>query len=79
MRIIIILLLILSAIFLLGIDGCNELDQSGVKVTLKQIIPLSATTRIEITKTINMSELMQYTSSQDYLIEDSNFYVPIEI
>ncbi|MCK5590742.1 MAG: hypothetical protein KAI72_02180 [Candidatus Pacebacteria bacterium] len=61
---------------ILLVSGCTE--QEGVEVTLKQVIPITPTTSIEITKNLDFNEIDE-DKPQNYIIEKSKFRIPVEI
>lgn len=59
------------------LSGCFN-ESTGVDIKLKQVIPLTPTTSIEITKNLNFSNI-DAGSPQDYIIANSKFRIPIDI
>jgi len=78
-KILIILFLILSVVFL---GGCKEIiglfETSGVKVELKKTFYLSPTTKIEATIPLNLSQLNTGTKT-DVIPETGKFQIEVEI
>lgn len=70
-----ILLILLLGIVLL-LTGCPE--PSGVDIKLKQVIPITPTTSIEITKQLDFSQI-DIGGPKDYILANSKFRIPIEI
>jgi hypothetical protein len=59
------------------VTGCVQEDET-VEIKIKQVIPLSPTTTIEITKDLNFDQI-DAGKPQDYVTVNSKFRIPIEI
>jgi hypothetical protein len=65
-------------IAMVGLSGCSG-TETGVKVTLKQVIPITPTTTIEISKSIENISTIVETPSQNYVLENTQFAIPFQI
>lgn len=70
-----IIILFLSMLLIIN-GGCIE--EAGIDIKLKQIIPITPTTSIEITKNLNFNDI-DIGRPQNYIVANSKFRIPIEI
>ena len=67
-------------ILIISFSGCVE--DTGVDVQIKQVIPLAPGTTIEMTKDIAKNldfNILDYGKSQDYILTNTIFRIPITI
>jgi hypothetical protein len=65
-------------ITIIGLSGCSG-TETGVKVTLKQVIPITPTTTIEISKSIENITTIINAPFQSYVPENTQFAIPFKV